>query len=612
MICRNFYKILRYLVVILLVTLGHAVEFRTSNTQPTKEFYVAIDFKVPNGSHITAPIGIGKPIAPSIKLTNCKILDIRYPKAEPILKFDGTASEYMGFYNDFTVVLKLSVEDITKPVDYDIFCVICNHGCKPSQYKGQLQYNGKFTPPIEQPLEKRHIPQPKPTLVNSEQPSTKVSSVSSPVPVIKQPLRASPTSPDQHTKTENATLVQHNLSTSHGILYSILIGLLGGLLLNVMPCVFPVISIKLLSVAKSAGQSPRLIRCQCVAYSMGTICMFLTLGLVIRFVRTKIPSAGWGFYMQFPQFNYVLLILFLLCALHFLEIYQFHFPLPQVRWLRSQKGSICIKSFGNGIFGAITSAVCVGPFLGLPIGNALLSGNIGDAVVLFVSIGVGLASPFLFMALFPQYISKFPKLSERALRTFSLILGTLMLLSCAWLISVLSTQLNHSLKLMWIIATLVLCAILLYVLQNNITSKLVRSTIISAVSVIGISGYIIVSPQTLFGNTKIIEWHDYNGILPNRRPLFLSFTANWCLNCQFNNRVFTDTDIIKLFNDKDIYAVKCDWTNRNDEIATLLSKFGSVSVPLYVYYPKTGNPIVLPTMLTKTNLMSYIKEQDNK
>lgn len=590
----------------MLFAFGHTVEIRTSNAQPTNEFYIAIDFKVPTGSHITAPVGAGKSMAPSIKLTNCKILDIKYPKAKPVLKSDGTPSEYMGFYKDFTLVIKVSTEDIKKPISYNLFYVICDRGCKPNHYKGILKYNGKFIPQIEKiektkrEISKSEIQQSKITNKPSD------STLSSDMHLNTSPLGIS------NTKLQNRTFIQNNLPIPHGILYSILIGLLGGLLLNVMPCVFPVISIKLLSVAKSAGHAPRLIRWQCLAYSAGTICTFLVLGLFLSLIRMKIPSVGWGFYMQYSQFNYVLLILFLFCALHFLEIYQFHIPIPQIRCLRSQKAGLCIKSFGNGIFGSITSAVCVGPFLGLPIGNALLSGCLINAIILFIAIGAGLAFPFIFMAFFPKYISKFPKLSENALHTFSLILGVLMLISCAWLISVLSVQLKEPLKLMWIIIILVLISSLLYFIQRDIFSKTVRSIIMFCVFVVGLSGYLTVLPQTFFSSSQLIEWHDYNGNLPNKRPLFLNFTANWCLNCQFNSRVFADADVIKLFNKNNIYAIKCDWTNHDDEIAKLLSKFGSVSVPLCIYYPKNGAPIILPTILTKANLISSIKGQDNK
>ena len=612
-----FCKFLQYLCFIVLSALGHTVELRTSNTQPASEFYIAVDFKIPDGSHVTAPIGVGKSMAPSIKLTNCKIMDTKYPKAEPILNFDGTISKYMGFYKDFTVVLKVSIEDITKPIDYDIFYVVCSRGCKPNQYKGQLQYNGKFTLPVEKTSVDKTIQKVDKcteTKLNESAPK-----VTTPVPIVvpknaKQPEASYTKShlsvPD--TKSQNKTTIQNDLPIPNSLIYSIFAGLLGGLLLNVMPCVFPVISIKLLSVAKSAGQAPKLVRGQCFAYSVGTIFTFLALGLMLCLIRIKIPSVGWGFYMQHPQFNYVLLILFLLCALHFLEIYQFHFPIPQIRCLRTQKAGLCIKSFVNGIFGAITSAVCVGPFLGLPIGSALLSNSTIDAIVLFLAIGIGLASPFIFMMFFPQYISKFPKLSGRSLRIFSLILGTLMLISCTWLISVLSVQINNSLKLMWIMIILVLCSVLLYTIQSNAITKIVRSIIITAISIVGLSGYITVSPESFFSNTEAIEWHDFNGNLPDKRPLFLNFTANWCLNCQFNSRIFTNNDVINLFKNKHIYAVKCDWTNRDEEIAKLLSKFGSASVPLYVYYPKDGDPIILPTMLTKTNLISSIKECGGK
>ncbi len=550
------------------------VVLRTSVKQSIKGiFYIAIDFKVPFGSHITSPEGIGKTVAPSIRLTNCKILDMEWEKPVPILNRDGSASGYTGYYKDFTVLLKVSVTDITQPVYYDIFYVLCSKNCTPCQVKGTLQYNGKLIPQT--------------TTVEK----TKVD--------IKN-------KPNIDIKTDKQKIKTAQTSISTRVLHSILIGLLGGLILNVMPCVFPVISIKLLSVARSAGQLPVLIRKQCFAYSAGTVLMFFLLGLLLCLIRQKIPSTGWGFYMQIPQFNYSLLILFFLCALHFLDIFKFYIPLPQTRRLQNKEYGLSVKSFFNGMFGAVTSAVCAGPFLGLSIGSALLSGSLTDAIILFVSIGIGLALPFIFIAIFPKYVSYFPKLSEKALRTFSLILGILMLLSCTWVISILIPQLSNPNKVMWTMMTLVIGAFLLYSIQNISTNKIVRMILSISTFAVVASGYITVNTRT---QSNKITWHQYAGALPEKRPMFLNFSASWCLNCQFNSRVFNDAEIIKLFNKKNIYAIKCDWTNRSEEVSELLAKFGSVSVPFYVYYPKDGKPIILPTMLTKSNVITVIDKE---
>ena len=471
-------------------------------------------------------------------------------------------------------MLKVSAIDVEQPINYDIFYVLCNKGCTPCQVKGMLQYDGTLIIPKE---------------INK---AKQKNNIKNNLNIYKEKSDSNKSMFDRQT----------------GIFYNILIGLLGGLILNIMPCVFPVISIKLLSVAKSAGQLPQLIRKQCIAYSAGTIFTFFILGMLLCVMRLKLPSLGWGFYMQNTQFNYSLLILFLLCALHFLDIFKFRIPLPQVQRLKKQEYGLSVKSFFNGIFGAVTSAVCAGPFLGLSIGKALLDGTMTDAIILFLSIGIGLASPFLFIAIFPKYVSLFPKLTESALRTFSLILGTLMLLSCAWLISILVSQVNNPTRIMWAIMTLIIASVLLYSSQNISTNKISRTVLFILTFVTAISGYATV-------NTSIqrnqITWHTYIGTLPKKRPMFLNFSASWCLNCQFNSRLFNDRDIVELFKNKDIYAVKCDWTNRSEEISELLAKFGSVSVPFYVYYPKVGEPIILPTMLTKSDITDTINEQQN-
>lgn len=486
-------------VFILLSCVNANISIRTSLIK-NNECFIAIDFYIKDGEHITAPIGIGKDSAPSIKLQNAEIIQTYWPKATTIKNHP----DIFGFYKKLTLICRVHIFKL--PIKYDIFYVSCAKACTPHQIKGEIQINN---------------------LIKQEE----INNISNDFPLIK----------------------------------IIIFGFLGGLLLNIMPCVLPIISIKLLSIIRQATLSVKAIRHQCLLYSLGTISLFLSLGLALTKIHISRPEIGWGFYMQNPIIVFSLLLIFLLCSLHFFSIYQIRMPIP------------IIKSgpFINGMFGAISSAICVGPLLGVVIGSVILNNNILLAAILFLSIGIGSAFPFLLLTLFPKKVQQIPKLSPNWSKILTLIFGTGTLISCAWLLLVLSNQIDN---ILFIFSIVIIISVFLYSTMIFPTYKRLLEII---VCICIMCGYF------LLRNNEKINWIEYQKeyLLSNsNQPIFINFTADWCLNCKVNDLLFNNNRIIDLFKKKNILPIRCDLTLRNKEISKLLQSYGTISIPFYVAY----------------------------
>jgi len=548
------------LFLFLLVNADSKVSIRTSadgkNINSENKIFVAIDFEIPTGEHITAPIGKGKSLAPTVDWKNAKILDVVWPKTVDLPEPGGAKGEYSGYNKNFTLIYSLLIEDKAKPIEYDLFYVVCGDACKPVQETGELKLNGLLTT----------------------------------------------------NEIENSKDIGSKTS-DYSFLLMILFGLLGGIILNCMPCVFPIISMKIFGIVKLSTsdekENANSIKKHGLMFSIGTIATFLSLGSILLFLRQTAADVGWGFYMQEPKFIVCLLIAFLLCSLNFFGLYTL--KLPSIKSVRLPTESVYVKSFFNGVFGAVVSAACVGPFAGVAIASALLYGNVWQSECIFAAIGLGVSSPFLAISLFPKLVKIFPKPGEW-MEKFKEIMGFIMLFSCVWLLWVLSAQISIS-RVMEILFITIVFSMFVWMFGKIKNSKTV---LISSIIGIILSGCFAVNLAKNEENLSGIKWKNYSdevfdNLQIQKKPIFLNFTASWCLNCQFNHMTLEDKDIADAFEKNSVVALKCDWTNRNETITKLLEKFGASSVPFYVFYPlgKT-EPIILPTMLTKKKVLEIL------
>ncbi|MDR1288968.1 MAG: thioredoxin family protein [Holosporales bacterium] len=533
------------------------VSFRTSAkdflSDSSDKLFVVADFQVKIGEHLSAPVGKGKQSAPRIVWKNAEVLEIFWPEHVEIPNADGTSSGYFGYPNDFSLMFALRVLDPSKPIDYDMAYVSCGDACVPYLSSGTLALNGLLMP-------------------------DEIEKIAGPSEI---PL-------------EN-------------LLIAILLGILGGLILNCMPCVFPIISIKIFSIAKTASGSKKNIRKHCLSVSLGIIFTFLTMGIILLILRQSIDGIGWGFYMQSPPCVFGILLIFLLCSLNFFNLLHFKIPIP-VKPSNLPIKRAYLGSFASGVFGAIASSSCVGPFVGVSIASALLYGSPWQSCLIFTSIGMGSAIPFILVSLLPNCLSLFPK-PGRWLSVFKEFMGFAMLFSCVWPIWTLLTQIAAE-NVILILISLIATAMFFWMLSHSKNSKFFTAT--ASVGLICSIGYGLLLASTENNKIDGIIWEDYSdekfdNAIAEKKPIFLNFTASWCMNCQFNYRIFKDKEIIEAFRRNNILAMKCDWSLRDEKVTQLLKKYGAAAVPLYIYHPSGYTDFkILPNILTKNNVLEEI------
>ncbi|MDR1234111.1 MAG: thioredoxin family protein [Holosporales bacterium] len=536
------------------------VVFRTysKDSVSPKNVFVAADFLVPIGEHLSAPIGKGKSLAPKIMWKNAEVIEIFWPEHNEILESNGTKSGYFGYTKDFTLIIELRIIDSTKPVEYDLTYVTCGDSCVPISSSGTLVYNGLLLP------------------------------------------------------DEIMRITGPSEMDTPDFVIAILLGLLGGLILNCMPCVFPIISIKIFSILKTAGSSQKSARKHGMAVSLGTILTFLSLGVVLLVLRGTLSDLnqmqlGWGFYMQKSQFVFVLLLIFLLCSLHFFGILHIKLPVPTKQLVHRFKGEY-VGSFFSGVFGAFSSAACVGPFAGVAVASALFQGTPLQSGCIFAALGVGASLPFLILSASPKCIKVLPK-PGKWLAIFKEFMGFAMLFSCVWPIWTLTTQIDIE-TVMLILLALIGVSMFAWLIGHSKNNKIAMVTACIGLASSAIYGLFLTLDSETDPNG--IVWTKYSDemfddAIHDHKPVFLNFTASWCMNCQFNQRLFRDAEIIKVFKEKGVVTMKCDWSKNDEKVTRLLRKYGAASVPLYVFYGANSSDFrILSSILTKSEILDTI------
>jgi thiol:disulfide interchange protein DsbD len=337
---------------------------------------------------------------------------------------------------------------------------------------------------------------------------------------------------------------------------ALLFAFLGGLLLNLMPCVLPVLSIKILGFVQHAAGHKKEVLKQGVAFSVGVLVSFWVLAGALLILKAAGNQLGWGFQLQSPAFVFALAVLFLVLALDLFGLFEIGSSLVRLAGLtKNQRG--VTASFFNGVLATVVATPCTAPFMGSALGVALTQPP-HIAMAIFTSLGAGMAAPYLIFSANPTLLKFLPKPGPW-MDTFKRFMGLLLLATVAWLV--------------WVFVA--------------IERK-------SAESMAGTS-------QSVGG----LAWENYNAerveeLRNQGRIVFVDFTAAWCLTCQVNERVvFNSKSVKEKFRELNVALVRADWTSPNDKITQALEQFGRDGVPLYVVYkPNQKEPVILPTILT--------------
>jgi len=417
-----------------------------------------------------------------------------------------------------------------------------------------------------------------------------------------------------------------------GVPLAIILAFVGGLILNLMPCVMPVMSFKILSFVKLAGESRRLIFRHGLAFSGGVLLSFWVLAALLLALQAYGRSVGWGFQLQEPLFVAVLAALLFTFALSLFGLFEMGTSLISVAGQAQQASghSKLFSSFFSGVLATAVATPCTGPFLGSAVGFAVTLPAI-QAMLIFTALGVGMSFPYLLLSAYPSLLRFVPKPGPWML-VFKELMGFLMLASVIWLVWVFGAQTN-TFAISFLLAGFFLFAIAGWIYGRWATplhKKLTRTiSILIAAAFFGFGGYLLVmstssqveklggssSQAKIEANMTAGAWEEFS---PERVaelrqkgiPVFIDFTAKWCLICQANHLVLTADEVEEKFNSLGVVRMKADWTKRDSIIADELKKLGRNSVPLYVLYgvDTKASPIILPQILTPEIVIGSLKQ----
>ncbi len=384
-------------------------------------------------------------------------------------------------------------------------------------------------------------------------------------------------------------------------------GFLGGLILNLMPCVLPVISLKIFGFVRQAGQSRRRIALHGLAFSAGIFAWFLGLAAAIVAFRSGDDHGTWGGQFQNPWFILFIATLVFAFALNLFGVFELALPGRAANTL-SEAGSHegYTGSFFQGAFATLLATPCTGPFLGPTLTFAFTQAAPLTFAV-FASMAAGMALPYFALAIQPGWIRFLPK-PGAWMERLKQFMGFPMLAALLWLLFVMGGLLGVK-AVIWTGAFLLTLGLALWIYGQS-ASPVVKPRaralgLLSALLIAVAGGWLFVGQ--IFAK-DLIAWVPYSQSTVDRlieegKPVFVDFTADWCLSCKFNERTAIDTAAVRrAIADQGIVMVKADWTNSNPEITAALQRFGRVGVPFCVLYPagKSDAPLTLPELLTES------------
>jgi len=381
-----------------------------------------------------------------------------------------------------------------------------------------------------------------------------------------------------------------------------------------MPCVFPVLGIKIMSVVQQAGEDRRRVLLHGLAYTFGILLCFWALGgLVISLGK------AWGFQLQSPDFVFGLAAFFLVFALNMAGLFEIGASAVGVGAdLQAKQG--LSGSFFSGLLATVVATPCSAPFLGPALGFAVTLPAL-QAMLMFSCIGLGLASPFLLLSLVPGLVAKLPR-PGAWMESFKQGMSFLLFGTVAFLVWVLTGMVEGQ-PLLFTLLGLVVIALGCWIYGRwslpHKPARTRRLAVLLALAALA-GGLALGWPQVEKGAPGPAGSHVENGLTwqawsPEKlaelraagQPVYIDFTAKWCLTCQVNKRVYKDAGLQKLIAAKKVVLLKADWTNEDPRITEALSALGKAAVPVNVLYlPGQAAPVILPELLSVDNVSAAL------
>lgn len=490
-----------------------------NNYQP---FEVLIKFEMKNGWHIFAqdPGDIGRPTQVEWNLPEgYKVEDVTWSRPE---RFETDGIVQYGYAKTAYYRAKIVPVDRPEPsieLGVDVSWLACKDECIPEKFSRSLRF--------------------KVTKLNP-----------APSKLWREENQRAEKSFQAKTQAENE---------EYNFLLVLLMAFGGGLILNFMPCIFPILTIKAISLVQSR-YNHRAMRVESLLYLAGVVASFLIVASILVVLRAQGEHIGWGFQLQSPIFVSIILIVFVLVFLMLLDVVNIRNPFANKIGRISMKRRR-LNAFVTGFFAVLIASPCTAPFMGIAIGYTLTQ-PVYIYYPVFLALSIGYALPFTMVGFFPKLLYKILPKPGKWMAVLKRIFAVPVFLTCVWLIWLLHNQTN--------------------VVQLD--------------------------------EIETIHWEKYNSatvdkLVAEGKPVFIDFTAKWCITCLANERfVLQSQSFAEAVKNRQIRIFKADWTNEDPEITMALAYYGRNSIPLYVYYDgKNQDYKIMPQILTGSILDQYLK-----
>ena len=402
-----------------------------------------------------------------------------------------------------------------------------------------------------------------------------------------------------------------------GTLAALALAFVGGILLNLMPCVFPILGIKVMGFVEHAHGEPRAMRVQGIAFTIGVLLSFLALAGLMLALRAGGTQLGWGFQLQSPVVVMLLATLFLVLALNLSGVFEWGAFAQSMTSNLSARGRYA-DAFLSGVLATVVATPCTAPFMGAAVGYTLTQ-SAAMSLAVFATLGAGMALPVLALALFPALLRRLPK-PGAWMETFKQVLAFPLYATVAWLAWVLGAQAGND-AVFALLGGLVLVAMAAWLYGRwGRLHGLWRSGVAAAFAALGLlvawPGAIAPADATdaaPVARAGELPWQAWS---PERvreltaagQPVFVDFTAAWCVTCQVNKRVALHNEAVrKAFASRNVAALRADWTRQDPRITAALAQLGRNAVPVYaLYIPGEDAPHLLPELLTPALVLERI------
>ena len=393
------------------------------------------------------------------------------------------------------------------------------------------------------------------------------------------------------------------LGKDRKIFYFLLLAFLGGIILNFMPCVLPVLSLKMISLLNVSNESQFLIKKKIFSIISGIFFSFIALAIFIIFFKSIGTQIGWGFQFQNVYFLFTITIIVLIFALNLLGFFEIFLPHRLLNKLNKITSSNNNRGyFLSGMFATLMATPCSAPFLGTAIGFSAITSNL-NIFFIFSFIALGFSLPYVLILFKPTFLKLIPTPGEWMLN-FKFFLGLILLITSSWLMNLL--------RVPDIINSLIFLSIItLSLIFFKRTKRIFFSFIFTVVFFL-----FIISP---FENKDSnFEWMEFdkmalNKLIQNNKIILLDFTADWCITCQLNKKTTLENNKLQsFFNKENVLLMRGDWTKRDEKILNFIKSYDRLGIPVNIIYgPNNKKGIILPEILTKNIVIDSINKVKN-